>query len=186
MDGYKCFNKDRTNRYGKQFVEGETYTTPSDIGFGNDRRGYHMCKNLSDVFRFFDVKSGNFSVASVTGIGECVSSGEEDYYGYSDMYSFKSIKINKFLTREEIIEEMLKYKSSYLLQHFFSTFVLTEEEKVLFARKFRKDWQVMKHLLYYQFGFKGAYEVDRCRIDDEELKKVMENGQNSNQRSKGK
>ena len=188
MEGYKCFNKDRTNRYGKQFVEGETYTASREIGYGNDRYGYHMCKNLSDVFRFFDVKSGDYSVAQVTGIGKCVSSGDEDYYGYSDMFSFESIRINKFLTREEIIEKMLECDIPYLLQHFFQTFPLTEDERIRFAKKYRTEFEIMRHLLYYQFGFQDAYYYNSSnyeevlkRINMEQTERGQAYGQDSNQ-----
>ena len=39
--GYKAFNIDATNRYGKPFTEGETYQVEGEIKFGNDGNGFH-------------------------------------------------------------------------------------------------------------------------------------------------
>ena len=50
VEGYKIFNLDYTNRYGKIFKEGILYQTSSKVKFGNDGKGFHMCKNLEDVF----------------------------------------------------------------------------------------------------------------------------------------
>ena len=104
--GYKAFNIDATNRYGKPFTEGETYQVEGEIKFGNDGNGYHMCTALSDVFRYVDATEKNVLVAEVTGRGE-YAKYDDIYYGYYDMYSFEEITIDRFMTRDEIIEKML-------------------------------------------------------------------------------
>ena len=103
--GYKCFNKDHTNRYGMEFVVGRTYTSASsDVSFGNNNKsGYHMCKNLEDTFRYFPADSEEISVARVRGSGNIITRDDE-YNGFYDMYSVERLHIDKFLTREEIIE----------------------------------------------------------------------------------
>ena len=42
INGYKAFNKDRTNRYGKPFEEGKKYHARGSISFGNSGHGSHM------------------------------------------------------------------------------------------------------------------------------------------------
>ena len=34
--GYKCFNKDLTNRYNKTLEVGKIYTTSGNVSFGSD------------------------------------------------------------------------------------------------------------------------------------------------------
>ena len=86
VKGYKAFNKDATNRYGKPFTEGETYRVTGDIKFGNDGNGFHMCKALSDVFRYVKAEEEDVLVAEVTGRGKYVRR-DDNYYGYYDMYA---------------------------------------------------------------------------------------------------
>jgi hypothetical protein len=185
VNGYKCFNKDKTNRYGMPFEEGKTYTVDGPIVFGNDGNGYHMATHLSDVFRYFDTENDNFTVAKVTGMDECVAF-DDDYNAYYDMYACKTIRINHFMSREEIIDEMLKCNIPYQLTNFFRTFYLTYEEKVLFARKFRNNAEVIKSLLFYQFHYDRVFVEFGYQVDPEQLEKVLTDGQDSNQRGKGK
>ena len=49
VKGYKCFFKDKTNRFGIPFEEGEEYHIEGSIRFGNKGNGFHMCVHLSDV-----------------------------------------------------------------------------------------------------------------------------------------
>lgn len=176
LRGYKAFNKDHTNRYGKPFVENKIYKTEGTLKFGNDGHGFHMAKNLSDVFRYFDAEHDNISVARVTGFGDFQEYNDE-YYGYFDMYVFEYLRVDHFMSREEIIATMLKCHSPHLLLHFFQTYPLKEAEKVLFAREFRNDREVMPHLLFYQYGFKDAYDIKS--IDQKRLGKVNHHGQNN-------
>ena len=44
--GYKCFNKDMTNRYGVAFLVGGIYSSDNVPKFGNEGHGFHFCKNL--------------------------------------------------------------------------------------------------------------------------------------------
>ena len=65
VKGYKAFNKDATNRYGRPFTEGETYRITGELQFGNDGNGFHMCTSLCDVFRYVnaiddDINPDNF------------------------------------------------------------------------------------------------------------------------------
>lgn len=187
IKGYKCFNKDKTNRYGMLFQEGMKYSVDGVVSFGNSGNGFHFCQNLSDVFRFFDVQSGNFMVASVIGSGVVVRRDDE-FYGYYDMYSCSDIYIEKFLKREEIIEIMLQNNSFIQLRNFIVTFPLRDDEKYKFYTKVKGNKPLLLALLYYQFGLKNIYYVadDMMLEDVKKLGKVIDNGQDSDKRSKGK
>ena len=165
VKGYKAFNLDKTNRYQRPFVEGETYRTEGLIKFGNDGNGFHMCKNLADVFRYFD--SENVVVAEVEGRGN-YDLYEDDYYGYYDMYAFEEITINRFLSREEILTTILS-RPSYDVIKFLMTFKLRSDETKLFYDKFIEDHNVLKALAYYQLGERDVYKKS---LDLEEVKEV--------------
>ena len=129
VKGYKAFNKDATNRYGQPFTEGGTYHVEGEVKFGNDGNGYHMCTSLSDVFRYVNATEDDVLVALVTGRGK-YDKYDDTYYGYYDMYSFEEMTIDKFLSREEVIERMLN-SPAHEVNKFLSTCRLSEEEKVI-------------------------------------------------------
>ncbi len=177
VKGFKAFNKDSTNRYGKPFTEGETYRVDGPIKFGNDGNGFHMCTHLSDVFRYVNATEDDVLVAEVTGRGTFVKRDDE-FYGYYDMYAFEEMTIDKFLSREEVIQKMLN-SSSFDVRKFLMTCRLSEKEKVLFARKFRNDSDVIKHLLYYHYGYKDVFK--EVGIEEKrQLRLVLKDGQNNN------
>lgn len=182
VKGYKAFNKDATNRYGKPFTEGETYYTEGELQFGNNGNGWHMCTALSDVFRYVNATEEDVLVAEVTGRGNYVLR-DDHYYGYYDMYCFEEMTIDRFLSREEVIQRMLD-SPPHEVKKFFSTCKLSEEEKILFARKFRSDIDVIKSLLYYHFGCTEIYRD--YSLVEERIRKVLTYGQDSNKGSKGK
>jgi hypothetical protein len=182
VKGFKAFNIDATNRYGKSFTEGENYRVEGKIRFGNDGNGYHMCTALSDVYRYVRATEEDVLVAEVTGRGAHVSY-DDNYYGYYDMYSFEEITIDKFLSREEIIDKML-CSPSHEVRKFLSTCRISDEEAIYFARQFRNDVEVIKVLLYYHYGFTDVYEKNKNGEDY--LRLVLKNGQDNNKGSKRK
>lgn len=177
VKGFKAFNIDSTNRYGKSFAEGETYRVIGDIKFGLDGNGFHMCTALSDVFRFVNAKEEDVLVAAVTGRGKFVKR-DDNYYGYYDMYSFEEITIDRFLSRSEIIARMLS-SNNLEIKKFIMTFKLNDDEKMMFAMKFRNDIEMMKYLLYYQFDCKDIYEKNRSDFECKKLRMVLKDGQNN-------
>ena len=180
VKGYKAFNKDATNRYGQPFTEGETYQVEGEVKFGNDGNGYHMCTSLSDVFRYVNATEDDVLVALVTGRGK-YDKYDDTYYGYYDMYSFEEMTIDKFLPREEVIERMLN-SPAHEVKKFLITCRLSEEEKVLFARKFRSNLEVIKCLLYYHFGCTEIYKSD-YNFGNEYMRLVLKYGQDNNKGS---
>ena len=185
IKGFKAFNKDHTNRYGVPFEEGKSYHVDGPISFGNDGNGFHMCTHLSDVFRYFDPE--NVDVAEVIGSGEYVVEDIEDWSEpYLDMYAVSDMYIEKFLTREEVVNKMMNASSSDIIK-FMATAKPTKKEALQLVWGNRDKFNHDKVLLAYMYYiekiniYESGYE-ERERI----LKKVFENGQDSNQRSKGK
>ena len=184
IKGFKGFKDGNLNRYGKPFQEGESYHIDGPISFGNNGNGFHMCTHLSDVFRYFDPEE--VVVAEVTGSGECVLEDLEDWSEpYYDMYAVSDIRIDKFLSRKEIIDRMCDASSSDV-KKFFATYNPTEDEAIRILRGNRGRLEHDKALAAFLYYIKGVnvYEMkfeDRVKV----LKKVLDNGQDSNQRSEG-
>ena len=185
IKGYKAFNKDHTNRYGMPFEEGKDYHIDGPISFGNKGNGFHMCAHLSDVFRYFDPE--DIDVASVIGSGEYVEGEDESWSEpYYEMYAVSDIHIEKFLSREEIINIIAQSSSSDVIK-FFATFRPTEEEGIQILRGNQDKWnsdRAKKAFLYYikQIDVYSMEQEERERI----LKKVLADGQDSNQRGQRK
>ena len=146
--GYKCFNNDLTNRYGKQFEVGKIYTVNGDIKFGNNGNGFHMCKNMEDTLRYFDAMNNIVNICEVIGTGDIVKYHDE-YYGYYDMYAVSKLEILKKLTREQVIAIALNLPI-IRVQRFLSLYKLNENELDLFKDKFVNEEDVQKIIEYYQ------------------------------------
>jgi len=185
VKGYKAFNKDHTNRYGIIFEEGKDYHVDGPISFGNNGNGFHMCTHLSDVFRFF--VPDDISVAQVTGSGEYVVEDFHDWSeSYLDMYAVSDIHIDKFLTREEIIDIMSK-SSSFDIVKFFATFRCTPNEGLQVLKGNMDSPYYNRAVAAFLYYLKNINAYDMGKEEQiKTLKKVLDNGQDSNQRSKGK
>ena len=175
--GYKAFNKNQTNRYGKKFYENETYIAQGEISFGpQSRHGFHMCRNLADGLRYFDVKNKDFSVANVIGQGNFVKIDDE-YFDYFEMYAVEQIYIEKFLTEEEIIEQMLK-DNEFNNRKFLMFYPLNNEDKIKYLNLYHNNLMMLQHLLFYQYNQKDIFQESSASV----MKKVRlyKYGQNSN------
>lgn len=157
IKGYKCFNKDFTNRYGRKFSIGQIYVAPGIIKFGNNGNGFHICKNMEDTFRYYD--TSNIIVCEVIGSGNYVEYSDE-YNEYFDMYSVEKLEIIRKLSREEIIEEGLNL-NEIRVKRFLSTFKLTQEEIDNFKSKFRNNRNILNILAYYQEKNKDVYNIKK-------------------------
>lgn len=176
IKGYKAFNLDRTNRYGMLFNECETYKANNEIKYGVNGNGFHICANLCDVFRYFSSEEG-IAVAEVIG-NDVLAEYNEPYHGYYDMYSVSELTVVKFIEREEIIKRILE-DNVINIKKFISTFTLTEEEKILFIRRFREKEDILCCILYYQYGIKDIYSLENYERK-EKIRKVLAYGQNNN------
>ncbi len=148
IKGYKAFGAGLKNRYGVAFEVGKTYHANGEIEFGMGGNGFHFCTYLSDVFRYFN-KEEEIIVAEVytEDTGFDLDSYDDDYNGYYDMYACKNLSIKRIISREEIIEIMLK-ASYYEIVKFIQTFKLTDEEARLFMEI---SQEIKKTVRYYHF-----------------------------------
>ena len=155
IQGYKAFNKGLTNRYGMKFNEGETYTVSGNLRFGNDGNGFHFCKRMEDTLRYFPAMEEEIDIAKVTALGEVVEA-EDNYYGYYDMFCTDMIRIDKKLSREEIIKMYLNMPD-YRVIRFIQGFKLNPVEVEMFKLRYGEDENIMKAIAYYQLGDKDVY-----------------------------
>lgn len=167
INGYKAFNLDKTNRHGFKMEEKKTYEVTGEIKFGTTGNGFHMCNNLVDVFKYYDPETS--LVAEVIGFGnyEKIDLPNIDYY---DQYVVEKIRIEKFLSRHEIINNILNDNESNVLK-FLSYSKLNDEEIVLFIRKFYNKYSIMRALMYYQLDYKDIY-YDKYEESIKKVKKI--------------
>ena len=135
--GYKCFNKDLTNRYGFKFKVGYSYSVDGAIKFGTDGNGFHMCERLEDTLRYFDAMNLDVSICEVVGNGKIVSFSD-DYNEYYDMYSVEEISIIRKIGRDEIISMILNVNELRIIR-FLQLYKLNEEEIKLFQDSYLQE-----------------------------------------------
>lgn len=157
--GYKCFNNDMTNRYGRLMKIGKKYSINGGIKFGNNGNGFHLCERLEDTLRYFDAMDNTVSICLVKGSGQMVSYNDE-YYGYYDMYAVATLEILKKLTRDEIIKVGIEL-DEIRVKRFISSYKLTLEEIRMFKHKFNQYMSVMEAIEYYQENQLDAYVKKR-------------------------
>lgn len=153
--GYKCFNKDLTNRYGVQFEVGKIYSVTGEVRFGNQGNGFHMCTNFEDTFRYFDCFNKEVTVCEVKGMGNLC--GWNDLYnGYYDMYACENLEIIRIIEREELVDMGLNL-NEVRVARFIQGYRLTSKEIQLFKEKFLNYYKVLDTIAYYQEGDKDVH-----------------------------
>ena len=93
-------------------------------------------------------------MAEVTALGKIIEY-EDDYYGYYDLYVTDKIRIDKILTREDIINYASKLPE-YRLERFIQTMKLGDEEVKLFMGK---SLLIDKYILFYHFNDENAFNT---------------------------
>lgn len=161
IKGYKAFNKGLVNRYGKVFEEGACYEKDIVPSFGNHGDGYHFCIRLEDTLRYFNANEEETDIAEITAYGD-LAEGEDDYWGYYDMYSTNKIRIDHILTREEILKMFLKMEPGRRVERFIDSFLLDEVELSVFQKVMVED--VPKTVKTY--GLHGPNSVDYDHTSD--------------------
>jgi len=126
IHGYKAFATDGTNIALEIMPPGD-YHFDGKVKYG--KSGYHFAKRLEDTIRYSGTNSP--LIAEVIGSG-IIDEGEDDYYGYYEVYSASDIKIVRYLSREEIVEYGLKL-TEQRMKRFVVNFDLTSAELDLFA-----------------------------------------------------
>lgn len=170
ISGYKAFNNDWTNRYGKLFEEGKSYQTSKDIQFY--KSGYHICKHLPHVYCYYNPVE-EVKVAQVLASGKYHYIDYDDYKGIYDLYAVEKVYIDHFMEREEIITKVLAdipYNQKIFLQYA----KLSKEELKKFILQNYKDYNFMQCLLYTQLGYKNVYTMEYEKV--KKLIKEWKNG----------
>lgn len=144
VKGYKAFNKNMTNRYNTEFIEGEIYYTEGPLKFGNNGNGYHFCQRLEDTLRYFPAMEEEIKIAKVTSYEDYIVRDDE-YYGYYDLYAARTISIDKILSHEDIIEEMISANYAAATR-FVKSFKLSEEELQRFKSVYASSLDVQRAL----------------------------------------
>lgn len=158
MKGYKAFYKGLINKNGFQFEEGKTYSIGGKVEYGEKGNGYHFCKRLEDTLRYFSEEE-DIEFAEVTSLGE-LAEYHDHYFGFFNMYCTNKLRIDRVLTREEVINmflEMNGYRNERL-NRFLSLFPLTSEEIILFKNKFKDEKDIIDIIFYYQENNKDIPE----------------------------
>lgn len=172
--GYKAFNPDGTTRYGDKLELGKLYTTFGIIHtrFGEAKNnGYHYCKDIGAVFRFFDDDHGiEPKIARIIASGD--TDRAEDRTGDYETFASRSIILEKWLTHEEIVDIVLDSTFSIRLALPYNNFVLYGDEKYRLLDRVKDDRGLTEAVLYYKFGYKNIYYLE---YDEEEelIKKEM-------------
>ena len=156
LNGYKAFYNNMQNHYGMHFVEGETYSVEGPIEFGTKGNGFHFCKRLEDTLRYVPAMEEEVSIAEVTSLAEYVEH-IDDYYAYYDLYVTRKLRIDRILSRKEIINMFLIDMDDDRIIRFVSGFKLTPEEIELFKLRYAENSHIIKAILYYQEGNKDVY-----------------------------
>lgn len=102
--GYKAFDNMK-DRFGNEYRTDIIYELTGPIKFR--KNGFHFCKHIADVFRYYDGFSDDTIVCKVVGYGD-LDKFDDENYEYFDMYASSKLKIIKELSREEILEATFK------------------------------------------------------------------------------
>ena len=159
IKGYKAFNN-MTDRYGNIYEVGSTYEVTGPIKF--QKNGFHFCKNLEDVFRYYDGFDENTTICEIEGYGD-YDKYSDTYYDYYDMYAISSFKILKILNREEILNNVLN-KGLMSTIRLISGYYLTDEEINTILNKYN-DPMVDDFINYFQKDDLNAFVRKRERND---------------------
>ena len=182
VKGYMALFANRTDRNGVLYEEGKDYHTEKPI----DKNGMLTCVHLSDVFRNFD--PNDVTVAEVIASGELKEISSHNWQeSYTDLYLASDLHVERFLSREEIMAIMKTADSADVVK-FFATYNPTEEEAFDIVRACNpRDFENKAKKAFLYFIKKvNIYAVEDIGERRRLLEKVLDNGQDSSQRSKGK
>ncbi len=153
--GYKAFNN-MQDRFGNSYQLDVTYEVSGPVKFR--KNGFHFCKNIEDVFRYYDGFDDNTIVCLVEGFGE-LDEYEDEMNEYFDMYSSSKLKILKILSRDEVLQIALSNGVISMLR-FISGYKLTDEEINIILDRYHETL-VEDYISYYQRGNKEVFQRKR-------------------------
>ena len=154
MLGYKAFDENLINRYGKEFELEKEYTIDGEIKFGS--RGFHFCTNLEDTLRYVDGTSAIITI--VESLGN-LQKYDDEYNGYYDMFVTNKIKIIKVLTKKDILKYMFKLPEFRIIRLISSYFQFSEEDLQMLEMLYLNNENIMKAIRYYQRNELDTYKI---------------------------
>lgn len=111
IDGYKGTDSEMRCR-DYQYILGEIHEMPEDAEIRECHNGFHLCKELKNVFRYYSLGRGNrfFKVRALVRvsdfIGTCEKTGEPfSGRGRDDKFVAKSIQFISEVSMDEIFAE---------------------------------------------------------------------------------
>ena len=157
ITGFKAFNN-MMDRYGNTYELNKEYKVYGSIKF--HKNGFHFCKNLEDVFRYYDGFDKNTIVCQVYGYG-VLDKYDDIYNDYYDMYASSNIKLIKTLTRDEILNIVLNKGVNSIIR-LISGYYLNNEEINIILNKYNNQ-EVRNFIDYYQKDILNAFEKRKVR-----------------------
>ena len=127
FDGYKAFNADFSNCVGEKCQESTVYEYHGDVL--ERRSGFHFCKRLEDVFKYYNGLKKDIIICRVKALSDIIWYSDEDYfYGdYDDIGVCSKIYIGNVMSRDEIIA-CVDNMGPYSLMRFLRGYRLNCEE----------------------------------------------------------
>ena len=103
VDGYKGTDENMKCR-GYQFTLGSKYDMPEDAEIRNCHSGFHLCKELKDVFRYYEIGKGHrfFKVSALVRKSDSEKYGKTTFFERQDKLASKSILFTRELTPDEV------------------------------------------------------------------------------------
>lgn len=102
IKGFKTFLKGMKTLEGNLTLQvGKTYHIDEPIQF--KKNGFHFCKRLEDTLHYFTDYQTDVDICAVTGFGNVLKTSHE-YYGYYDIYVTSDLKIDRLLSKQEILD----------------------------------------------------------------------------------
>lgn len=103
VEGYKGTKADLTAYDGFQYEMEKVYTMPDDVEIEVCTRGFHLCKELEDVFRHYSIISGNrfFQVRAL------VCKKDVEMYGKTIGTSYGGRRLDKWVAKAIVLEREL-------------------------------------------------------------------------------
>lgn len=113
VKGFKGTDKDMRCKGDYQYEFGKQFDLDSDVEPVTCSKGFHFCKDLESVFRYYKIGDGNrfFEVEALVKKSDLEPTGLDQwsktymsFTNYDDKYAAKSIRFVRELTADEVFE----------------------------------------------------------------------------------
>ena len=161
MKGYKLLDIGLINEYGFKYEINKIYTLEGELKWNHN--GFHFCTNIEDTLRYRDKEKGTFEIVEVESLGNLVdgSNVENDYYGYETGYATDKFRIIKIITREELIDIVLKSNNINRITRLIYSITLSEEEIIKIKEMYPNKELINQYIDYYQYDKKDAFSLKK-------------------------